>query len=64
MSWSPAKLTLSVLYQYLVIMMERLVLIIATIQSAFALYMGFGVLMTSKLGTNEMLMRYITALVP
>ena len=33
------------------------------IESAFAPYVGFGVLMTSKLGTNEILMRYIAALV-
>jgi len=33
-------------------------------ESAFAPYVGFGVLMTSKLGTNEILMRYIAALVP
>ena len=33
-------------------------------ESAFALYVSFGVLMTSKLGTNEILMRYIAALVP
>ena len=33
-------------------------------ESAFALYVGFGVLMTSKLRTNEILMRYIAALVP
>jgi hypothetical protein len=34
------------------------------IESAFAPYVGFGVLMTSKLGTNGILMRYIVALVP
>ena len=34
------------------------------IESAFAPYVGFGVLMTSKLGTNEILIRYIAALVP
>ena len=34
------------------------------IESAFAPYVGFGVLMTSKLGTNEILMRCIAALVP
>ena len=34
------------------------------IESAFAPYVGFGVLMTSELGTNEILMRYIVALVP
>ena len=33
-------------------------------ESAFAFYVGFGVLMTSKLGTNEILLRYIAALVP
>ena len=33
-------------------------------ESAFALYMSFDVSMTSKLGTNEILMRYIAALVP
>ena len=33
-------------------------------ESAFAPYVGFGVLMTSKLGTNEILMRYIITLVP
>jgi hypothetical protein len=33
-------------------------------ESAFAPYVGFGVLMTSKLGTNEILiMRYIVALI-
>ena len=31
------------------------------IESAFAPYVDFGVLMTSKLGTNEILMRYIIA---
>ena len=31
-------------------------------ESAFAPYVGFVVLMTSKLGTNEILMRYIAAL--
>ena len=30
-------------------------------ESAFAPYVGSGVLMTSKLGTNEILMRYIAA---
>jgi len=34
------------------------------VESAFAPYVGFGVLMTSKLGTNEILIRYIVALVP
>jgi hypothetical protein len=34
------------------------------IESAFATYVGFGVLMISKLGTNEILMRCIAALVP
>ena len=34
------------------------------IESAFAPYVGFGVLMTSKLETNEILMRYIITLVP
>ena len=33
-------------------------------ESAFASYVGFGVLMTSKLGTNKILMRFIAALVP
>ena len=33
-------------------------------ESAFAPYVSFGVLMTSKLGTNEFLMRYIATLVP
>ena len=33
-------------------------------ESAFTPYVGFGVLMISKLGTNEILMRYIVALVP
>jgi hypothetical protein len=33
------------------------------IESAFAPYVGSGVLMTSKLGTNEILMRYIADLV-
>ena len=33
-------------------------------KSVFAPYVGFGVLMISKLGTNEILMRYIVALVP
>ena len=35
-----------------------------TFESAFAPYVSFGALMTSKLGTNEILMRYIAALVP
>ena len=34
------------------------------IESAFAPYVDFGVLMTSKLGINEILMRYIASLVP
>ena len=34
------------------------------IESAFAPYVGFGVLMTSKLGTNMILMRYVTAISP
>ena len=33
-------------------------------ESAFAPYVGFGVLMTSKLGTNVILMRYVTAISP
>ena len=33
-------------------------------ESAFALVVGFGVLMASKLWTNEILLRYIAALVP
>ena len=33
------------------------------VESAFAPYVGFGVLMTSKLGANKILMIYITALV-
>ena len=32
-------------------------------ESAFAPYVSFGVLMTSKLGINEILMRYIAGLV-
>ena len=32
-------------------------------ESTFAPYVGFGVLMTSKLWTNEILTRYIAALV-
>ena len=35
-----------------------------TIESAFAPYVGFGVLMTSKLGTNMILMRYVAAISP
>ena len=31
-------------------------------ESAFAPYVGFGVLMTSKLGTNVILMRYVVAI--
>ena len=34
------------------------------IESAFAPYVGFGVLMTSKLGTNVILMRYVAAISP
>ena len=34
------------------------------IESVFAPYVGFAVLMTSNLGINEILMRYIAALVP
>ena len=34
------------------------------VESAFAPYVGFGVLMTSKLGTNVILMRYVTAISP
>ena len=33
-------------------------------ESAFAPYVGFGVLMTSKLGTNVILMRYVAAISP
>ena len=33
-------------------------------ESTFAPYVGFGVLMISKLETNEILMGYIVALVP
>ena len=33
-------------------------------KSAFAPYMGFGVLMTSKLETNVILMRYVVAISP
>ena len=33
-------------------------------KSAFAPYVGFGVSMTSKLGTNVILMRYVAVLVP
>ena len=32
------------------------------IESAFAPYVGFGVLMTSKLGTNVILIRYVIAI--
>jgi hypothetical protein len=34
------------------------------LESAFAPIVDFGVLVTSKLGTNEILLRYIAALVP
>jgi hypothetical protein len=34
------------------------------IKSAFAPYVGFGVLMTSKLGTNMILMRHVVAIGP
>ena len=34
------------------------------IESAFTPYVGFGVLMTSKLGTNTILMRYVAAISP
>ena len=34
------------------------------IESAFAPYMGFGVLMTSKLGTNVILMRHVAGISP
>jgi hypothetical protein len=34
------------------------------IKSAFAPYVGFGVLLTSKLGTNVILMRYVVAISP
>ena len=37
---------------------------LVTCESAFAPYVGFGVLMTSKLGTNMILMRYIAAISP
>ena len=37
---------------------------LVTCESAFAPYVGFGVLMTSKLGTNVILMRYVTAISP
>jgi len=37
---------------------------IEDLKSAFAPYVGFGVLMTSKLGTNVILMRYVTAISP
>ena len=33
-------------------------------ESAFVPYVGFGVLMTSKLGTNMILMRYVVAISP
>ena len=33
-------------------------------KSVFAPYVGFGVLMTSKLGTNVILMRYVAAISP
>jgi hypothetical protein len=33
-------------------------------ESAFAPSVGFGVLMTSKLGTNVILMRYVAAISP
>ena len=33
-------------------------------ESAFAPYVGFGVLMTSKLGADVILMRYVTAISP
>ena len=33
-------------------------------ESAFAPYVGFGVLMISKLRTNVILMRYVTAISP
>jgi hypothetical protein len=32
------------------------------IESAFAPYVSFGVLMTSKLGTNAILMRYVAVI--
>ena len=34
------------------------------VESAFALYVGFGVLMASKLETNVVLMRYVAAISP
>ena len=34
------------------------------IESAFASYVGFGVLMTSKLGNNVILIRYVVAISP
>ena len=34
------------------------------IESAFAPYVGFGVLMTFKLGTNLFLMRYVVVISP
>ena len=33
-------------------------------ESVFTPYVGFGVLMTSKLGTNVILMRYVAAISP
>ena len=33
-------------------------------ESPFAPYVGFGVLMTSKLGTNVILMRYVAVISP
>ena len=33
-------------------------------KSVFAPYVGFGVLMTSKLGTNVILMKYVAAISP
>jgi hypothetical protein len=38
--------------------------IVGEIESVFAPYVGFGVLMTSKLGTNVILMRYVAAISP
>ena len=37
---------------------------IEDLKSAFAPYVDFGVLMTFKLGTNVILMRYVTAISP
>jgi hypothetical protein len=34
------------------------------IESAFAPYVGFGVLMTSKLGTTVILIRYVAVISP